>query len=155
MIIICVYRLARLAQQRLLVRNEDRNKLVNKISRDNAFTLIELLIVIVIIGILASASLLRYGPVIENARSAEAYTVLAEIAAAESSYYVDNNAYTFTWSDLDRYDSAPASENFTYTLDPSYYGKATPKSGKGSVTYYMCFNGSNKGTSALSCPSST
>ncbi|MDD5568369.1 MAG: prepilin-type N-terminal cleavage/methylation domain-containing protein [Candidatus Omnitrophica bacterium] len=111
---------------------------MNKISRNNAFTLIELLIVIVIIGILAGVGLLRYGPVIENARSAEAYTVLAGIAAAEQSYYTENDTYALSFSDLDWYDSTPASDNFTYSLESSY-AKAAPKSG--SITYYMCFNG--------------
>ena len=126
-------------------------KKIVKAGKGNAFTFIELLIVITLIGILASIVLTKYGAVTENARSAEAYAVLADIASSESAYYVENNAYTTTWSNLDRYTSAPASNNFTYTLNPGYYGVATPK--VGSKTYYMCFNGTNKGTTVPSCTS--
>ena len=124
-----------------------------KADKGNAFTFLELLIVMTLVGILAAIALTRYRSVVETARSAEAYAVLAEIASAESGYYVENNTYTFTWSYLDRYNSAPSSDSFTYTLDSGYYGQATPKSGKGTKTYYMCFNGTNRGTAAPSCPS--
>ncbi|MFH0855041.1 MAG: type II secretion system protein [Candidatus Omnitrophota bacterium] len=122
-----------------------------KTNKKNAFTLLELLIVITLVGILAVIVMTRYGAVAENARSAEAYAVLAEVAASESGYYVENNAYTTTWSNLDRYAAAPPSDNFTYTLNSGYYGKAAPKSGRGTKTYYMCFDGTNKGTAIPSC----
>ncbi len=118
----------------------------------NAFTLIELLLVISIIGILSVVALIKYTNVQESARSAEAYAVLADIAASESSWRAENNSYTTTWANLDRYDSAPLSDNFTYTLEAGNFGKAAPKPGKGPNTYYMCFNGTNKGTSAPTCP---
>jgi len=120
------------------------------------FTVIELVIVVVILSILAAVGLVQYSNVTEKARSAEAYAVLADIAAAETSYYLENNAYVTgtgnNWASLDRYSSEPLSDNFTFTLDPAHYGKAAPKPGKGTNTYYMCFNGTNKGTSAPTCP---
>lgn len=108
------------------------------------FTLVELIIVVIIIAILATVALVQYGPVIEKARSAEAYAVLSDIAAAESGYYVENNAYTVTWSDLDRYSAAPVSNDFTYSLAATY-GKAT--STKGSNNYCMDFSGAK-----IACP---
>lgn len=128
-------------------------KVMLKTGKRGAFTLVELLIVIVIIGILAVAAMMKYGSVAESAHSAEAYSVLAEIAHSESGFYTENNTFTLNWSDLDRFDSAPSSDNFTYTLNGGYYGKATPRSGKGNISYYMCFNGTGKGTDVPSCPS--
>ena len=77
----------------------------------NAFTIIELLIVITLIGILMVVALVRYGPVAENARAAEAYSVLAQAAAGEKAYYVDNNAYTSAFTSLDNFSADPTSNN--------------------------------------------
>jgi Tfp pilus assembly protein PilE len=122
----------------------------------SAYTIIELVIVTVMLLTLGSIALVKYGSVQEKARSAEAYSVLAEIAAAESAYDVDNTGYTSNFADLDRYDSAPASDNFDFTEAlndiASGYVKAVPRSGKGTVTYYLCIKGGVKGTSAPSCP---
>lgn len=121
------------------------------------FTLIELIIVVSIILILSSVGLIKYSGMSEKARSAEAYAVLSDIAAAENAYYAENNKYTATWTDLDRYSAAPASQNFDFTaaLDftASGYVKATHITGKGNVDYYMCIQGGNHGiTVPSSCP---
>lgn len=109
---------------------------MNKNSK--AFTLIELIIVITIIGILASIALVRYGPVLEHARSAEAMATLSEIAASERAYYLDYDGYTATWSLLDRFDTAPVSDSFTYSVDTSgKYAQALSSSATG-MSYGMC-----------------
>lgn len=108
------------------------------------FTLIELIIVVVLVLILGSVALVRYSSMIEKARSAEAYAVLADIAASENGYYVEYNAYTSTWANLDRYTSAPVSENFTFTLASNY---AMAASTKGGNNYCMSFNGTK-----MTCP---
>jgi len=121
-----------------------------------AFTLIELTLVSVIIGILATVAIVRYINVIERSRSAEAYSTLADIASAESAYYTENDAYTTTWSALDRYDAAPTGQNFDFSTAlanvSSGYVKAIHAASKGSVDYYMCINGGTKGTSVPTCP---
>lgn len=122
-----------------------------------AFTLIELIIVAIIVTILASVAIVQYKNVIEKSRSAEAYAVLADIAASESAYYSEYNAYTATWANLDRFDAAPSGQNFSFStaLDnvvASGYVKAIFIPGKGTTSYYMCVNGGTKGTSPPSCP---
>jgi len=115
--------------------------------RNFAFTLIELILVVVIVVILASVAIVRFGPVAERARSAEAYSVLSNIASAQSAYYVEKDAYTTVWSQLDLFDSAPLSDNFTFSLNAANYGKAACKPGKGNTNYCMSYSG-NK----IACP---
>ena len=57
------------------------------------FTLLELIIVIVIIGILAAVGIPRYFDAIEKARGAEAKGTLGEIYKIEQAHYTINAAY--------------------------------------------------------------
>ncbi len=81
-----------------------------------AFTLLELLMVIVIIGIIATIGVVIYSNMPEKARSAEAYSVLAEIVAAEKRYFLEQNCYTTNISNLDSFDAVPVSNNFNFTI---------------------------------------
>ncbi|MBL7151163.1 MAG: prepilin-type N-terminal cleavage/methylation domain-containing protein, partial [Candidatus Omnitrophica bacterium] len=105
-----------------------------------AFTLVELLIVVIIIGILASIGIVQYGTVIEKSRSAEAYSVLANIVAAEKAYFVENDVYTATFSNLHSFTAAPQSDNFTYSIpstdSSAGYAQAAKKAG--TASYGMC-----------------
>ena len=58
------------------------------------FTLIELLVVVLIIGILSSVALPQYTKSVEKARSAEAVTLLGNLANAEQIYAMNGNGYT-------------------------------------------------------------
>ena len=124
--------------------------------RGIGFTIIELLIVVTLIAILAGIAFAFYKNVLECARSAEAYSVLADIASAESAYFAENSSYTLAFGGLDRFDAAPISDNFTYSLTDCA-GMATAKPGIGSTDYYMWYDGSAKGTvpgggRGFSCP---
>ena len=126
------------------------------LKKTSAFTLIELMIVVAILLILASFALVKYYAALEKARSAEAYAVLSDIAAAESGYYTENDVYTATWANLDRYDAAPTSTNFDFStalnnLAGSGYVQAIGTVGM--VNYYMCVTGGKRSAgSAPSCP---
>lgn len=65
------------------------------------FTLIELLVVVLIIGILSSVALPQYTKSVEKARSAEAVTLLGNLANAEQIYAMNGNGYTSDLSNLD------------------------------------------------------
>ncbi len=61
------------------------------IMRKNSFTLLELIIVIVIVGILATLGLLNYGGIKESTLGKEAKVNLKLLAAAEKIYKMESN----------------------------------------------------------------
>lgn len=77
------------------------------------FTLMELIIVVIIIGILAMIGLPQYFKTTERARMAEALDTLGAIRSAELRFSMSNGAgnSTAVWNDLD-IDQIPATTNF-------------------------------------------
>jgi len=57
------------------------------------FTLIELIVVIIIVGILASVGMTQYTKVVEKGRAVEARVVLGSLRSAEIAEYLENGAY--------------------------------------------------------------
>jgi len=64
--------------------------------RSKGFTLVEVLIVVIIIGILAAIGIPQFASSIEKARGGEARAGLGHIQTAEKIYYAENDAYTQT-----------------------------------------------------------
>ena len=64
------------------------------------FTLIELMIVVVIIGILAAIAIPKFSQVSKNAKQSEAYSVLAQICTLQKTYFERNDTYAATEGDL-------------------------------------------------------
>ncbi len=58
------------------------------------FTLMELIIVIIILGILAGIGFGQYTRIIERGRAAEAKSILGQIRGAEEAYFVEYGTYT-------------------------------------------------------------
>ena len=65
------------------------------------FTLIELIIVIIIIGLLASLGLPQYVKVTERARKAEGVSLLSLIRSSQMRYRADTGNYATTMNSLD------------------------------------------------------
>ena len=65
------------------------------------FTLVELLVVVLIVGILASFGVTEYRKVIEHSRASEAVNLLRALYVGEESYYLAHWEYASSLDDLD------------------------------------------------------
>jgi prepilin-type N-terminal cleavage/methylation domain-containing protein len=93
------------------------------------FTLLELLIVIIIIGLLAAIGIVQYGRAVGNAKNAEGKTTLGEMRKAAMAYYSLNGSYPAalpisvdldTDGTADVVFTAPTGGSFTYTSTATY-----------------------------------
>lgn len=126
------------------------------------FTLLELIIVIIILGILAAIALPRYFSSISEAQKAEARTSLNRIREAQVGYYSMNNAYDSGFPITVQTPNGitvmeviqPTGGTYTYNLDTkSAYTTTTVA---GATNYRMCYGNGNFGTTTAladsACP---
>jgi len=113
------------------------------------FTLIELIIVIVIIGILAAIALPRYFANLQNARRAEAIATMNAIRSVQTCLWANNGVFTagamtnITCTlEGNTISAAPNTTRFTYAVtntNDTAYVAATLVAGAGSTSSYsMC-----------------
>ena len=76
------------------------------------FTLIEMLVVVLIIGILASVALPQYKKSVEKARMAEAVVIVHKIAEMHQLYYMINGTYLKA-TEMDKLDITVPGEKIT------------------------------------------
>lgn len=97
------------------------------------FTLLELIVVIIIVGILATLGFTQYTRMIEKGRTAEAKSVLGALRTAEQSYYLERSTYTSVLSELavgaQSACTGQTSHYFSYAIssanDTAFTGRAT------------------------------
>jgi len=80
------------------------------------FTLVEVLIVVIIIGILSSLAIPMYKRATEHARIAEATQILSQVRTAEEVYKLKNGSYTDAFADLIVDIPADGDTLFNYSL---------------------------------------
>lgn len=121
---------------------------VGKLSNSRGFTIVELLIVIVIIGILAALVIVAYSGIQSRARDSARIQKVKEIAKAIEAYYVDHGYYpqiqdgsgfesscgsqTDNWGHCDRNKTLTTALASYMTIDPTSLSNAT----QGTYYYY-------------------
>lgn len=100
-----------------------------KQGRKLGFTMIELMIVVVIVGILAGIAVPIYGKYVRNARLTEATSRIGDIITASKAYAMENQSIAGnpTWPPANPVGTIvdlTASENFTYAITAGAGGNA-------------------------------
>jgi prepilin-type N-terminal cleavage/methylation domain-containing protein len=93
------------------------------------FTLVEVLIVVIIIGILAAIGIPQFAASIEKAKGGEARAGLGHIQTGEKVYYAESEFYTGNQSDLD---ITLTQKFWTFTIstpDSTHYTATATRSG--------------------------
>jgi type IV pilus assembly protein PilE len=82
------------------IKNRGREAPKNKKNRVKAFTLTELLVVLIIIGILVLIAIPNLMPLISNARATEAKLQLQHIYTLQKTYFMENAKYSASIHEL-------------------------------------------------------
>ena len=95
------------------------NVSMKRASSQVGFSLIELMIVIVIVGVLAAIALPSYQSSVRESRRTEAKTELLDAMARQEQYFSENLAYAANFSDLDlgSWGSGKPTENDYYRMN--------------------------------------
>jgi len=131
-------------------------------NKKKAFTLLELLIVVIIVGILATLGSINYGPLKERTLDRESKAILKLIVAAQRIYRMENSFYY-------PYDNPPANVsgindklklvlpttgtlNWTYAIPAAQTGTATAGRSGGGRTWTLTPTDNEPVCSGTGCP---
>jgi len=117
-------------------------KFINTIKRDRGFTIVELLVVIVVIGILAAITLVSYNGITARANTASAQSAANAVVAKANAYAADatSNTWPTSFALL-----TGATADKSYALSGVSYDITPDGSTPNEVNYYTCVNGTNYG----------
>ncbi len=98
------------------------------------FTLIEVLVVVVILGIITAMAYPSYQKQIRKSRRAEAKQALSDVAARQEQYYISNKRYTTTATQLGL-TASPTSINGRYNI--TFGGSTVVPTGDTTTSYVI------------------
>ena len=101
-------------------------KIFAKNTNKAGFSLVELTIVVIILGVLATFAVPRFMRVVERTKASESFAYLAEIQSAQARYNAENGEYAQNVIDLDIQLSAP-----------NHFTAAAPTSGDWEIEWSM------------------
>lgn len=109
---------------------------MKKLTNKSGFTLVELMVVIVIVGILAAVAIPKFTVASYKAKASEFPTVLSQMYTAEGAYLAEVGSYADSAALFGSGLSIPSSNNFSYTVsnvtaDSTFTAKATVTSAFG------------------------
>jgi type IV pilus assembly protein PilA len=118
------------------------------------FTLVELAVVIVIIGVLAAFGVPQFLKSVERSKAAEAFNYLSAVRAAQERYLAQNGVYATALTDLDikqvapKYFSGTGATSAPLTIaavavssgTPTWYCSLGRLTDTSSYTYNVCFD---------------
>ena len=120
---------------------------MNRGQNKNGFTIVELLIVIVVIGILAAISMIAYSNVQANARYSAYRSDIQTINKAILMYYADNGSYPGAVTGSCWTNASTGTGNFISGLAPNYLPKIPDvinfSSGQNYYAYCFTANGAD------------
>jgi len=100
-----------------------------KPTEQNGFTLVELIIVMVLLGILAAVAIPKMGNTISSSEEAAENAIIAALEAAVEVYAMDqvveNSAKSYPPNPFDEMDKQPSGYNSMISLDPTVDGEWT------------------------------
>jgi len=115
---------------------------MNRFYKKKGFTLLELMIVVIIVGILASLAMPRFITAVNKAKEAEAKAILGTIRSSQLRYYLENNnTYATLITALDADISPNPSDYFLYSVGAGPVGTATALDGTGLSTFTITADG--------------
>ena len=93
-----------------------RNSNRNGITRQRGFTLMELIVVMVVLGILVAIAIPNYSEYIRRGHRTAAQEYLASLAARQVQFYLDRRAFTNNVADLNLATPAEVASRYTFAI---------------------------------------
>jgi len=113
---------------------------MHKRKMKKGFTLIELIVVIIIVGILASVGLTQYTKVVEKGRGVEARMILGSLRTAQIAENMESGTYkTVDGLGVDAPTTAASSHYFTYSCSATTGTCTATRDGTKTPTYATAY----------------